>query len=90
MFIINQFGHYFEIDSNLDVDTNAFHDCLFFDTEEAMLEKVCEQQDLEMEEVEGSTLSVVEKKGSIFVINDRCDKEEVDTSVEVFISEYQL
>lgn len=90
MFIINQYGHYFEIDSNLDVDTNAFTDCLFFENEQSMLEAVCEQQSLEMDEVEGSTLYVTEQQGTIFVINDRCDKEEVEGAVETYLSDYQL
>lgn len=88
MFVINKNGHYFEI--NVNVDTNSFHNCTFFDSEQAMLEAVCQQQGLEMEEVEGSTLSVVQRGNSIYIVNDRCDMEEVDTTVEAFISEYVL
>lgn len=91
MFVINKNGHYFEIDSKLDADMKAFHGCLFFETEKAMLEKVCEQQDLEMDEVEGSTFYVTEKSDSIYIINDRCGEEEVEgESFEAFISEYEL
>lgn len=90
MFVMNQYGHYFEFDTNLEADFKAFHGCQFFDTEEAMLQEVCKQQNLQMEEVEGSTLFVTEQQGAIFVINDRCDKDEVDTKLETFISEYQL
>jgi hypothetical protein len=90
MFIINKNGHYFEIDSNLHIDSKAFYGCQFFETEQEMLKEVCKQQDLEMDEVEGSTLYVTEQKGAIFVINDRCDKEEVEGAVETFLSEYEL
>lgn len=88
MFVINKNGHYFEI--NVNVDSNAFRGCTFFNTEQAMLEAVCQQQNLEIDEVEGSTLSVVQRKDGIYVVNDRCDMEEVDTTVEAFISEYEL
>ena len=90
MFLINEKGYFFEVDSNLDVDTNLFRGCQFFDTERDMLEAVCEQQGLEMDEIEGATLYVTEQQGTIFVINDRCDKEEVNTALEDFLSEYQL
>jgi hypothetical protein len=90
MFIINKNGHYFEINENINVDTNTFHNCTFFETEEAMLEAVCKQQNLEIDEVEGSTLSVVQREDGTYVMNDRCDMEEVDTTVEAFISEYEL
>jgi hypothetical protein len=90
MFLINQYGHYFEVDSNLDIDQKAFHGCQFFETEKAMLEKVCQQQDLQMDEVEGATFFVTKKSGVIHIIDNRCDSEEVETEVEAFISEYQL
>lgn len=90
MYLINKNGHYFEIDSNIDVDIHAFQGCQFFETEQAMLKKVCELQGLEMDEVEGATLFVTEQQGTIFVINDRCDKEEVEGTVEGFLNEYEL
>lgn len=91
MFVINKNGHYFEIDPNLDIDLQAFHGCQFFETEKAMLEKVCEQQGLQMDEVEGSTFFVTEKFDSTYIIDDRCGEEEVEgESFEAFISEYEL
>lgn len=90
MFLINEKGFFFEVDSNLDVDTNLFRGCQFFDTERDMLEAVCEQQGVEMDEVEGATLYVTEQQATIFVINDRCDKEEVEGTVESFLNDYEL
>lgn len=91
MFVINRYGYYFEIDSSLDADLKAFHGCQFFETEKEMLEKVCEQQDLQMDEVEGATFFVTEKFNSIYIINNRCGEEEIEgESFEAFISEYEL
>lgn len=91
MFVINKEGFYFKIDSKLNPDIKAFHDCLFFETEKAMLEKVCEQQNLDMDEVEGATFFVTEKSGSIYIIDDRCGEEEIENeSFEAFVSEYYI
>jgi hypothetical protein len=90
MFVINQYGYYFEIDSSLDADLKAFHGCLFFDTEKAMLEKVCEQQDLQMDEVSGTTCLVKEKYGTVHLLPERnCEEEVEGESFEAFISEYR-
>lgn len=91
MFVMNQYGHYFEIDTNeIIVSSEQFNECNFFDNEEALLQAVCSKTGCGIDEVEGTTFVVTNKNGLPVSIDDRGVAEIIDGSVEAFVSTFML
>lgn len=88
MFVINNNGHFFQIDQKIDADLKAFRGCRFFDTEKAMLEAVCKDNNLQMDEVEGGTFFISQQDDDLYLIDDRGFKFEIEEPVEAFINDY--
>ncbi|RRV08754.1 hypothetical protein EGJ28_15895 [Stutzerimonas xanthomarina] len=91
MFVLNQNGHYFEIDTQtLSFAKDDLQNCRIFDEETALLEEVCRRDGLEVEDIAGSTFFITVKNGTPVMIDDRCITHSIDTSVEMFVSEFAL
>lgn len=91
MFVMNDYGHYFEIDTKkIIVSSEQFDECRFFDNEEALLQAVCSKTGCSLDEVEGSTFFITKKDGLPVVIDDRCCTAEIEGPVETFVSEFIL
>lgn len=91
MFLLNENGHYFEIDTaKVPVSQEAFKGCRFFDDQDSMLKTVCAESDLELDEVEGTTYFITERNGQPVVIDDRGFATVIDEPVEVYLSEFAL
>lgn len=59
MFLLNTNGHYFEIDTaKVPVTQESFQGCRFFDDEKTLLETVCAESDLDLEDIEGARPSM--------------------------------
>lgn len=93
MFVINQYGHFFEIKTEgLSIRPEDLKGCTLYETERAMLEAVCEQNDLQMDEVEGGTLVVQFSPlvGCALCFEGRGMHEEIDGDVAKYVSEFVL
>lgn len=91
MFVMNEQGHFFEIDTKeIVVSPEHFHHCRFYDNEEALLRAVCRKTECSLDEVEGSTFLITKRHGQPVVINDRCFADEIDGPVETFVSKFLL
>ena len=91
MFVMNQHGHFFEINTKeIVVSNEQFHDCRFFDNEEALLRAVCSKTGCSIDEVEGSTFLITKRDRQTVVIDDRCIANGIDGPVETFVSTFLL
>ncbi len=91
MFLLNTNGHYFEIDTaKVPVTQESFQGCRFFDDEKTLLETVCAESDLDLEDIEGTTFYVTERDGQPVVIDDRGFATAIDEPVEAYLSEFAL
>jgi hypothetical protein len=92
MFVINKNGHFFEINSNVEFKIKDFKGCRFFDDEETMLQAVCKDQNLEMDEVAGGTFFITrsERFDKLQLVDDRGFFFDIEESVEDFINEYYI
>lgn len=91
MFVMNECGHYFEIDTNeIIVSREQFNECHFFDNEEALLQAVCSKTGCSLDEVSGSTFYITKKDGLPVVIDDRCIAARIDEPVGTFVSTFFL
>jgi hypothetical protein len=91
MFVMNEHCHFFEIDTKeIIVNSELFHECRFFDNEEALLQAVCSMTGCSLDEVEGSTFLITKKDGLPVVVDDRCFAGRIDGAVETFVSTFVL
>lgn len=91
MFVMNERGHYFEINiKEVLVSKEQFHECCFFDNEEALLQAASSKSGCSLEEVEGYTFYITMRDGQPVVINDRCFAHKIDEPVETFVSTFLL
>lgn len=91
MFVMNQHGHYFEINTKeIVVSNEQFYECRFYDNEDALVRAVCSKTGCSIDEVEGSTFLITKRDGQPVVIDDRCIADGIDGSVETFISTFSL
>lgn len=89
MFVLNENGHYFEIDTQkMVVDKEQLHGCRFFDDSKALLETVCREQDCEFEEVAGSIFYITIRDGQPVMIDDRGFASSIDEPIETFVSTF--
>jgi len=91
MFLLNANGHYFEIDtSKVQVREDRFVGCRIFEDDQAMLETVCAESNLDLDEVSSTTYYVTERHGLTVLIDDRGLPTVIDEPVEPYLSEYTL
>lgn len=91
MFLLNENGHYFEIDtSKVSVSQDRFQNCRFFDDEKSLHETVCAESDLDLDDIAGSTFYVTFYNGKPVVVDDRGFAEGIDEPVETYLSKYVL
>lgn len=91
MFVMNENGHYFEINTKeISVSKELLHGCRFFDDEKALLEAVCRESGCELEEVSGSTFYITMRDGQPKLIDDRGFTHSIDEPVETFVATFVL
>ncbi|EKF7416887.1 TPA: hypothetical protein MXR76_004027 [Pseudomonas aeruginosa] len=91
MFVLNPNGHYFEVDIQaINVSRDEMPGCRFFDDEEALLQAVCAEFDLDLDEVSGSTFYVTMAKGKPVVIDDRGFATDIDEPIGAFLTHFAL
>jgi len=91
MFVMNQYGHYFQIDAaKVAFNSSQFHDCVFFEKEQSMLVAVCEKTGCELDEVEGSTFFITKRAEKHVMFDDRGFEHVMQEPVEEFVSTYML
>lgn len=91
MFVLNKNGHYFKIDTNaVVVDKAQLDECRFFADEKALLDVVCSESGLDLEEVEGTTFHITMQDDQPILIDDRGLASSIDEPVEKFVATFCL
>ena len=91
IFLLNPHGHYFEIDSQaFRLNRDDYQGCRFFDNEESLLQAVCADQGLCMDEVSGSTFYVTQRNGEPVIIDDRAIPTAVDAPLADYLTQFEL
>ena len=91
LYVLNENGVYFMIDQFVDVSANLLVEigCKVFDNIDSLYDAVQDETGLERDEVEGNELRIFENNGDIFCYDQvRDHEEEINRSVEFFVSEY--
>lgn len=91
MFVMNQNGHYFEINTKeIIVSKERFQDCRFFDDEKSLLDAVCSESGCDLDEVACSTFYITMRDGLPKWIDDRGFVHAIDEPVETFVATFVL
>ncbi|MBX8557004.1 hypothetical protein K5D56_25445 [Pseudomonas cichorii] len=89
VFVMNQHGHYFQINAaEVIISNNRFQGCTFFDNEEKLLQAVCDEMCVDLDEVEGSIFLITKKSNKTVLLDDRGLFSEIDEPVEKFVSTF--
>lgn len=91
MFVVNRLGHFFEVNTaTMTVDKGKFDGCMFFDTEDQMVEHLCGVHNLDADEVRGYAYYLTFRDGQTLLIDDRGMAEVVEDQPEAALSEFAL
>ncbi len=87
-FITNRHGHYFVVNTRLDL--SLLKDCIAHDSLIDMYLHVCENQSLEVDEVEGHEYAITMQDGLWASVDDRGFVEMISGCVYEYINDFQL